>query len=73
MPRKQQKPITVADLKDQTGEHHPRPILYCNTRGEESSANKVDYFYLHPNHTFTHCGRPMRLVVKQTVYVTVKP
>jgi len=60
------QPVRVRDLKDQIGTSGPRPFLYCETCGEESSANAGDYFMARPDTVFKCCGEPMRLVTKQT-------
>ena len=64
-------PITVADLKEQTGVPGPHPILYCGECGAESSANSSDYFLVRKTHVFRHCRKPMRLVLKSVVYQPV--
>lgn len=64
--------VTVGDLKDQTGTPGPHPLLYCSVCGEESSANKSDYFLLPDAHVLKHCGKNMRLVRKKIAYEDVK-
>lgn len=59
----------VKDPKDQIGMHiAARPILYCPNCGAEQSANAGDYWDRSPDHTFTCCNEPMRLVCKSVVY-----
>ncbi len=65
------KRVTVGDLKDQLGMPYPRPILYCQTCGEENSAHAGDYWSALPGHVFKHCGRNMVLVTRHTVYEEV--
>lgn len=64
---KKQRPVTVADLKDQFSTPYPRPILYCRVCGEENSAHAGDYWSADPKHVFKHCGRNMVLVTKRVV------
>jgi hypothetical protein len=44
--------VTVDDLKNQTGEPSPHPILRCTECGEENSANLSDYSLLPKHHVF---------------------
>jgi hypothetical protein len=66
-----QRLVHVRDLKDQTRSNVPHPILFCEHCGAEDSAHRGDYFALPPEHVFTCCGWPMRLVIKRTVYTAV--
>ncbi len=61
------KKIRVKDLKDQSGMNGPRPFLLCRKCGNESSANKGDYFMAKPDYVFTCCDIPMLLVTRETV------
>lgn len=64
--------VKAKDLKDQTGMTGLRPFLRCFNCGNESSANKGDYFSCKPDYVFMCCDEPMLLVTKQTVYTEVK-
>lgn len=69
---KRTKPVTVADLKDQSDGPGPDPSLYCTKCGGTYSANKGDYsFYLPSNHVFKCCNKQMILVVKRISYEVV--
>lgn len=61
-------PITVRDLKDQTGMHGPHPFLRCAYCGNRCSANAGDYFAASPDYTFICCGTPMTRVVERITY-----
>lgn len=65
------KPITVADLEDQTGTSG-RSILYCECCGSECSANAGDYFMHSGDYMFECCELPMKLVRKSVVYNEVE-
>ncbi len=65
--------MKVKDLKSQLGTQYPRRILKCVVCHDEQSANRDDYFAADPEHVFTCCDRPMRLVVKETAYREVRP
>lgn len=65
-------PVTVNDLKEQTGAG-PHPILVCLDCGAEYSANLGDYFLVPPTHVFTCCDVPMELRVKRVIYEEVSP
>ncbi len=65
------KEIKVSDLKDQIGMVGNRPFLLCDFCGNESSANKGDYFMARPDYVFTCCDMPMRLVTSEIVYTEV--
>lgn len=64
--------VMTKDLKDQIGIKGVRPLLKCWVCGQESSANKGDYFNYRPDHVFTCCDEPMLLVTKEIVYKEVK-
>ena len=61
--------IRVRDLKDLFGMPSPRPMLFCEDCGTESSAHRGDYFMAKPDSPLECCGQPMRLVRKETRYV----
>lgn len=56
--------ITVANLKEQTGQQGPHPNLYCLACGSEYSANKSDYFNHPHDYSFVCCNEPMILAIK---------
>jgi hypothetical protein len=56
------------NLKDQITDKSDHRIMLCPLCGEESSANKGDYFMLPEDHKFQCCGQTMELVTKVTSY-----
>ena len=62
------KLVHVKDLPDQIGTAGPRALLLCAVCGEENSAHRGDYFLASPETVLRHCGEPMRLATKGTVY-----
>ena len=63
------KAMRVRDLPELMGAPYPRPILWCSRCAMEYSADGSDYSRYSLDYVFKHCGRNMRLVVKQVEYV----
>lgn len=61
--------ITVGKLQDQLGMAGPRPFLYCDECGQESSAHAGDYFNVPDDYIFRCCGQNMRFVTRHS-YLT---
>lgn len=64
------QPVTVADLPDLLGSHLP-VFLLCDECFEQNSAHAGDYWDRPKDSIFTHCGKPMRLVKKETRFIDV--
>ena len=67
------KKITVKDLHKP---HKAGVCLHCQLCGSDFSADPGDYGRWNgfgDDHVFKHCGRPMRLAIKKTIYVEVQP
>jgi hypothetical protein len=61
----------VKDLKYQLGAKGPRPMLYCEQCGNETSAHKGDYFDCSPETILKCCEEPLHLGIKRVVYEPV--
>lgn len=60
--------IRVKDLKNQTSERGPHPILLCRMCGGEYSANAGDYFLLPAQQIMKCCGKVLVRVFKSICY-----
>ena len=69
---KNTRPVEVSDLTDLLGKPPPHPFLLCDECFEQNSAHAGDYWNRKPDEIFMHCGKPMRLVKKETRFVDVK-
>lgn len=67
------KPITVRDLKDQTGARGPHSVLFCTRCRAEYSANRGDYFMLAKDSELRCCNAPMRLMIRTVQMKEVRP
>lgn len=68
------KPVRVSDLKDQIGTTGPRPFLYCPHCGQESSANRSDYFASRIDEVFRCCdGTLLELVTRRVQFIPSRP
>jgi hypothetical protein len=70
------KLIRVADLPNPVDRmignvYHKGPFLYCASCAGEYSANRGDYFLERPDTVMRCCGRPLRLVTRESKLVEV--
>lgn len=64
------KGVRVQDLPDLLG-INSQIMLLCDECFEQNSAHAGDYWDRPKDHVFMHCGKPMRLVKKETRFVDV--